>query len=74
MLYRQVGDAAPGIQFVGGNDGVSGADVEAGPARTASIDRLFIVHRQWQVGEKFSKEKPRTGLFVQKQRVLGDPA
>ena len=56
---RQIGDAAPRIELVGGGQGICGAGGQAGCAAAAMI-RVRRVGRQVQGGEDFAEEKPGT--------------
>ena len=59
--------------YVGRDDGLRRADVEAGLAG-AAVAGFGRVHRQGQVGVDLAEEEPRAVLAVQQQRVLAAPA
>jgi hypothetical protein len=73
VLDGEIGDAAPGVETVGRDDGGSGADVDAGLAGAAVVG-FRCVDRQGQVGIDFAEEKPRAMVAAQQQGVFAAPA
>jgi hypothetical protein len=73
QLDGQVRDAAC-IQHIGPDKRLGRADVQAGLAAPAVLAGGGFVHRQRQVDEQFGEEEVATGLAVEQQRVLADPA
>ena len=69
----QVGNAAPGIQFIGRHNGVGGADGDAGFALAAMVFAGSI-HRQGNVGVDLAQKEPAARFPVQHQGVLALPA
>ena len=73
QLDGEIGDAAPGVQLVGADDGAGGAGIDA-PAAAAAVRGSRRVDRQRQVGVQLAEEKIRTGALVEQHGVLADPA
>ena len=70
---RQIRDAAPGIDPVGGDDGPRRTGVDARGALTAVVaDRR--IRGQRQIGQDLAEEEARTGIAIEQQGVLASPA
>ena len=73
VLDRQVRNAAPRVQPVRRDDGLRGADVDAGAA-AAAVRRDGLAGGQGKVNIDFAKKKHGPGFAVQQQGVLAAPA
>jgi len=69
----EVGDAAPGIDLVGGDDGLGWAEIQAGAAVTAVIAERFV-DRQREIRIQLPEEKPGSGFAAQQVGMFADPA
>jgi len=69
----EIGNTAPRIEYIGRDDRVGGADVEACRA-TAAVIRRGLIDGKWQVGQQFAEEKPRARFAVDQVGVLADPS
>lgn len=74
QLDRQVGNAAAGIQLVGADKGVRGADIQTGGAFSAVFGGVRWIDRQRQVDEQLAQEEITASLAVEHEGVLADPA
>lgn len=61
QFNRQIGDATPGIDHIGFDDGLGGADIDAGLAGAAMVAGRLI-HRQGQIGIQLAEKKPGAGM------------
>ena len=57
----EIGDAAPGVDGIGLNDGPGGTDGHAGDAAPTLL-RDRAVDRQGQINQQFAEEKERSGV------------
>jgi len=69
----EIGNAAPRVERVGGDNGLRRADVDTGLAGSA-VAGCGRVHRQRQIGVDLAEKKPRSVLAVQEQGVFAAPA
>ncbi len=77
VLDGEIRDAAIGVELTRCGDGTSWTDRHAGFAFAAQIAAAcpnLRINRQGKISEDFAKEEPRTGLFMEEQGVLTDPA
>ena len=74
VLDREVGDAAPGVELVGGREGVGRADVEAGPAGPAMVASPARPAAGSQIGQDRAEEQPRAEFARHQIGVLALPA
>src|SRR4029077_3742108 len=61
VFDREIGNAAPRVELVGGGKSGCRADVEAGPARPAMVD-VGLIARQIDVGKDRAEKKPGAEL------------
>src|SRR5450830_537634 len=66
-LDGQVGNAASCIQYIGADEGVGGADVQAGRAAAAMFGGVRGVNRQGQIDKQFAQEEITAGLAIEYQ-------
>src|SRR6056297_2856710 len=72
-FYRQVGNAASGIEPVRGRDRLGRADVDAFAARPAVVAHR-LVGFELDVGIDFAEKEPTPGMPIQQVGVLAYPA
>ncbi len=70
---RQIGDAAPGIHHIGGDNRLCGTNVDAGDAIAAVRLRWFI-DGQGKIGVDLSQKKPGSGMLIDEIAVLANPS
>ena len=73
QLDCQVGNTQACIQFVGCDDGMGGAGIDAG-ATAAAMIFARLVNLQGQVSVQLADKKPRAGLLVDQVGVFANPA
>ncbi len=72
VFNGEIGDAAAGIEVVGGTDRPGRADIEA-PPTTATQWSLRLAHRQRQIGINFTQEEPGPHVPIEQERVFSHP-
>ncbi len=73
VLDRQVGDAAAGVEPIGGREGVGRADVETGAAAPAMVGR-GLIRPQHGGREDCAEKEPRAVVLADQIGVLALPA
>ena len=73
VLDGEIGDTAPGVQLIGRNDGLGGANIDAAGA-TAAVRRAGLRGGQRKIHEDFTQEEHAARFSREDQGVFAAPA
>src|SRR5262249_29023881 len=72
-LDREIRNAAPRVELVGGDDGAGRTGVEAGATSSAMLAHR-VGRRERKIGVDLPQEEERAGFAREQQRMLAAPA